>query len=321
MTQLVLHHYQGSPYAEKIRLILGYKGLSWRSVEISEIMPRPLLMPLTGGYRRSPVLQVGADVYCDTRRIASFLEAHAPHPTLFPPGSRGISELFSNWAEPRIFLSTGPVRLQTQEDIDGVFQERVSAEAFVADRTPFMAPALDVTQAPTLLPAAKDQVRSFLGTVAALLRDGRAFLAGDHASLADFSAYHTAWWLALPPRVDWVFEEFPEIVAWMDRVGAFGHGSMKSLSAEEALELARQSEPDQREGADAKDPAGRKPGDYVCVTADDYGRNTVEGRLVALGPEAVSILRQDAKAGTIVNHFPRIGFRVLNARAAQVAAA
>ena len=71
MPDLVLHHYLGSPYAEKIRCILGFKDLAWRSVEISPVMPRPLLMPLTGGYRRSPVLQVGADVYCDTRRIAA----------------------------------------------------------------------------------------------------------------------------------------------------------------------------------------------------------------------------------------------------------
>jgi hypothetical protein len=36
------------------------------------------------------VLQIGADVYCDTRRIAQRLEEYAPEPTLFPPGSRAI---------------------------------------------------------------------------------------------------------------------------------------------------------------------------------------------------------------------------------------
>ena len=73
MHDIILHHYPASPFAEKIRLILGAKGLSWRSVTIPWIMPKPDLMPLTGGYRRTPVLQIGADVYCDTALIAPLL--------------------------------------------------------------------------------------------------------------------------------------------------------------------------------------------------------------------------------------------------------
>ncbi len=313
MPEIILHHYLGSPYAEKIRSILGYKGLAWASVEISEVMPRPRLMPLTGGYRRSPVLQVGADVYCDTRRIALFLEEHTPEPTLFPRGSCALSELFSNWAEPRVFLSSGPVRLQTPEDVAGVFRGRVAVEDFIADRTLFMAPALDVIQAPALVAAAKDQVRSFFGTLASLLSDGRSFLAAGQPSLADFSAYHTAWWLLQPPRVTWVFDEFSEIEPWAERIARFGHGRKTDLSAEEAFELARLNEPGQREVVDALDPAGRKPGDWIRVSADDYGQDVVEGRLVALGPDVISILREDPEVGTIINHFPRIGFRVLGA--------
>ncbi|RZI55153.1 MAG: glutathione S-transferase family protein, partial [Pseudomonas sp.] len=70
MSELILHHYPTSLFAEKARLMLGFKGLSWRSVNIPSIMPKPDLMPLTGGYRKTPVLQVGADIYCDTALIA-----------------------------------------------------------------------------------------------------------------------------------------------------------------------------------------------------------------------------------------------------------
>jgi len=74
MNELILHHYPQSPFAEKARLMLGLKGLSWHSVLIPPVMPKPDLIALTGGYRRTPVLQVGADIYCDTALIARRLE-------------------------------------------------------------------------------------------------------------------------------------------------------------------------------------------------------------------------------------------------------
>jgi hypothetical protein len=62
VADLILHHYDEAPFAEKIRLVFGIKGLSWQSVIIPAALPKPDLMPLTGGYRRTPVLQIGADV-------------------------------------------------------------------------------------------------------------------------------------------------------------------------------------------------------------------------------------------------------------------
>src|SRR5271165_1090127 len=62
MTDIILHHYETSPYSEKVRLGLGLKGLAWASVEIPVIMPKPDLTALTGGYRKTPVLQIGADI-------------------------------------------------------------------------------------------------------------------------------------------------------------------------------------------------------------------------------------------------------------------
>ena len=84
MSQLILHHYPTSPFAEKIRLIFGYKKLAWHSVIIPRIMPKPDLTALTGGYRRTPVMQIGADIYCDTALIADLLEKIAPAPSLYP---------------------------------------------------------------------------------------------------------------------------------------------------------------------------------------------------------------------------------------------
>ena len=103
MSDLILHHYPTSPFSEKVRLILGYKQLSWQSVIIPRIMPKPDVLALTGGYRRTPFLQIGADIYCDTALICEVLEQRAPTPSLFPDGVKGVARVLAQWADGTLF--------------------------------------------------------------------------------------------------------------------------------------------------------------------------------------------------------------------------
>ena len=80
---IVLHHYDTSPFSEVLRLALGVKNADYWSVIIPNIAPKPLLTPLTGGYRKTPVLQIDADIYCDTAIAVAAIEA-LPGPSLFP---------------------------------------------------------------------------------------------------------------------------------------------------------------------------------------------------------------------------------------------
>ena len=48
MSEIILHHYDLSPYAEKIRLCLGLKDLAWRSVEAPMVMRHPAFYPPRG---------------------------------------------------------------------------------------------------------------------------------------------------------------------------------------------------------------------------------------------------------------------------------
>ena len=112
MEQVILHHYPMSPFAEKIRLILGFKGLNWSSVIIPNIMPKPDLVALTGGYRKTPVLQIGADIYCDTALIADVLEERAPSPTLYPSGVASASRILAQWADSTLFWTAIPFAMQ-----------------------------------------------------------------------------------------------------------------------------------------------------------------------------------------------------------------
>ena len=51
------------------------------------------------GYRRIPVLQDGADLWCDTRLIARELERRVPSLTLFQERTRGFADAIAWWAE------------------------------------------------------------------------------------------------------------------------------------------------------------------------------------------------------------------------------
>ena len=87
MTEPILHHYPVSPFAEKIRTMLGFKRLGWKSVQIPVVLPKHDVVALTGGYRKTPILQIGADIYCDTALIARVLERLA-----HPGDQRGVAE-------------------------------------------------------------------------------------------------------------------------------------------------------------------------------------------------------------------------------------
>ena len=93
MSDLILHHYPSSPFSEKVRLVLAYKQLAWKSVIMPSIMPKPDVQALTGGYRRAPVLQIGADLYCDSALICDVLEHLQPQPTLYPAAQKGFARV------------------------------------------------------------------------------------------------------------------------------------------------------------------------------------------------------------------------------------
>ncbi len=99
MAEIILHHYPESPFAEKIRAILGFKRLSYRSVSIPMMLPKPDVIALTGGYRRTPILQIGSDIYCDTALIVDVLERIQPEPTLCPQAHIASAGILAAWAD------------------------------------------------------------------------------------------------------------------------------------------------------------------------------------------------------------------------------
>ena len=304
---IILHHFDESPFSEKVRLVFGLKHIAWESVRIARIMPRPDLMPMTGGYRRTPVMQIGADIYCDTQIILRELERRFPEPTLFPRGCEGVASATAMWTDRSFFQST--VNL-----VFGTLADKVPPD-FIADREKLRGAKFDVAAMASAIPQMRDQFRAHVQWIEAQLGEKRNWMCGDQPSLTDINAYMNVWYLraSLPGEADRLLAEFANTRAWETRIRAVGHGQRREMSTAAALDIAAGATPQTAMLSDPNDPNGRKPGDRVEVMPDDYGRIKVSGEIVALSSEHIAIRRHDPRAGEVVVHFPRAGFTVLPA--------
>lgn len=308
MHELILHHYPTSPFAEKARLLLGFKQLSWRSVLIPAIMPKPELTALTGGYRKTPVLQVGADIYCDTALIARRLEEEKATPALFPEGQEFNVASFAQWADSLVFQHA--VSLVFQPESIAARFGRLPPEilkSFIADRSALFSGG----QASRLpLEQARHQWPVLMGRLQQQLeREEGDFLFGE-PSLADFAMAHPLWFLRGTPVTAPLVDEYPAVAAWLGRVLGFGHGSLSEMSGEEAVAVAYEATPAPLPDETLVDPNGFAAGQRVAIAATDYGVDPVEGELLFSGSEELILRREDPRAGILHVHFPRMGFRI-----------
>ena len=301
MSEIILHHYDMSPYAEKIRLALGRKALSWRSVQTPMVLPKPDHMELTGGYRRVPVLQIGADIYCDTHCIARELDRRYPDPPLSPTGEETIEHALSRWSE-----TTFMMVILAFFGVGGIFPPE-----FIEDRTKTMVPpGTDVGRTKHVLGTKLLQISANLDRLERLLSDGRAFLLGKEPCLADFSAYHTLMMLDRHELTAALLAPLRRVPAWMERVRAVGHGKRTNIAADEAIAVARAAKPVAFEGKPAL-PQGIALGQKVVVFADEYGSGTVVGTLAPSDLHEIAVRREGPRVGEVVVHFPREDYGVM----------
>lgn len=302
MSEIVFHHYWTSPFSEKVRLVFGMKGLAWRSVEQPSIMPKPHLTPLTGGYRKIPVMQIGADVYCDSQIILAELERRFPGPQTAPPS--GLSGGLAFWADRIFFMASVPL-------IFGALGDKVDP-AFVKDREALSGRPFDPAQMQAAVPLMREQWRAHAAFIEAALAAQGDFVGGA-PGLDDAHAYMNVWFLSTftPGESEPLLREFPRVRDWAARLKAIGHGAPAPMTPEDALAVAKSATSQAAERADPFEPNGLVPGMAVTVMADDYGRDPIAGTLVSSSSTHIAIRRSDPAVGEVVVHFPRAGFWVL----------
>jgi glutathione S-transferase len=311
MNELILHHYPVSPYAEKVRAMLGFKGLAWQSVIIPMVMPKPDVVALTGGYRRTPILQIGADIYCDTALIARVLDRVAPAPTFYPYGDSFANRAMAHFADGVMFNLSVPIG----------FQPGGMIKLFLPDATPeflagFAKDRAAMRQGGTVrrgpLAECRANMVHVLRRIEAQLGN-HPFLLGASPSECDFSLYHVLWpvWRVAAARP--LLEPFPKTLAFIERMAAFGQGKPAEITSGKAIEIAKKARPAAIAHPQALETDGIALGDTVQVMPVDYALDPVKGELLDCSAEQISVRRTDPRGGTVVVHFPRFGFQLQRA--------
>ena len=292
-----------SPFAEKVRLMLGYKQLPWRSVLIPPVMPKPDVVALTGGYRKTPILQIGADVYCDTALIARVLEARQPQPHAVPGRARRWP---CRWRSgPTARCSAAAVSWAMQPaGVAAILGEQPPEvlKAFAADRAAMRAHA----PRPTLADATA-QLKQHLSGIAAQLQQGGPWLFGAAPSIADFSVGHCLWFIRLARPVAHLLDDYPPIGPWLDRLFALGQPRRtRDGAAAEALAVRRRG----HRACDRRSSPGLgfEAGQAVTVAATDYGVDPVAGTLGGSEPDGVGAAPQRCPRRHGARAFPAFRF-------------
>ncbi|MFH1516861.1 MAG: glutathione S-transferase [Pseudomonadota bacterium] len=309
---IILHEYPTSPFAEKVRLALKLKNLAYSRVEIPVIMPRPDLMPLTGGYRRTPVMQIGADIYCDTAIILRELESRFATVSLRTSGHEGLSQMVAGWTDARWFQSSVAV----------IFGERGDSvpEDFKKDREQLSGRPFDTDAMKRIAPMMRDQWRARLMLLEERLQAGKGagagiYLVGAKPGLVDVHAYMNPWFMMtnVPDFAKECLESAPLTQAWYDRLTETEGQEPETITSSDALAISRGAAPRLVSATTLNEPQGFLPGDRVAVAPDDYGQVWVEGELVHADPQRLILQRTSPEAETIHVHFPRAGFLVRRA--------
>jgi len=298
---MILHHYENSPFAEKIRLMFGYTNSQWCSLISPAWPPRPNVDPLSGGYRRIPIAQVGADVFCDSSLIAEEIAMQAGQPSLDPGNVNGdAAELMSQVEGDGFFAaitSLSPAKLlgtmlrnfgplgtyRFVKDRSGIFKGGNAKAKSAADAKLLMAEIFE----------ALEQTLS-----------AQDWIGGAAPSAADFAVYHPIWLrLSCMGKIPKTCVKTRE---WYGRVEKFGHGQRQEITQAEAFETAQSSTPRPLPPGSADTTI--ELGTQVSVQPEDYGVVAVTGALVHAGSDRIIVARQTKNFGTLHVHFPRRGY-------------
>ncbi len=271
-------------------------------------MPKPDLVALTGGYRKTPVLQQGNHIYCDTRLIARVIDNQSPHESVYPEALSLTANTIAQWADQQLFsiavaLAFSPAGFAAFSQ--GVPEKFV--DAFLIERAKMREGATGLSmEADTALAL----LTIYLQQMNQQLQKKGPYLCGEPLTIADLSVYHCLWFINNNDGVRPLLEGYEQIQTWQKTMSSIGHGSTTMLDAEAAINIAKSADKAVFSNEDFVTVGAIAQGTEVSITPTDYGIVPVVGELVVSKVDELAIKRIDERAGEVYVHFPRLGYKV-----------
>ena len=301
----IFHHYPQSPIAEKIRITFGIMGMEWQSVQIPRIPPKPLLMPLTGGYRRTPVLQLGADIFCDSQTIAWQLGLQNSNAPAYQLSNKSLELILGSFGEAILFSLSVRVVLTNSMG--------KAPEEFIKDRgSLYFEPGWTVEEMKNSLPSILLQLQAAFDLINHHLLENGPFINGDIPSYSDAVVQHCVWFLCgrWEGGIDFI-KPFDAVCKQREAIASLGHGISHDISAEQALETATKNIPNAPMGINCKFTGGLRRGQRVKIRPN--GRTSdpdVIGALRYLDETVIIIDYEHEETGQVAIHFPVLGYQI-----------
>jgi glutathione S-transferase len=192
---LELYQWELSQYSEKVRLILDFKGLDYRKIEITPGIGQVELFRLTG-QKQVPVLKAGNKYIADSTEIAKYLDLEYPERPLIPkdPKQKGLCLLIEEWADESIGIK-GRKAL-----FSAISQDQNFRKSLLPTSTPDVLKTLvggvptdlltvlgfGVGYSPDVIKSAIADLKQDLEALTLLLADS-PYLTGDEPTLADLA--------------------------------------------------------------------------------------------------------------------------------------
>lgn len=203
---LELYQFELSQYSEKVRLILDYKGLAYRKIEVTPGVGQLEVFQLSG-QRKLPVLKDGDTVISDSTAIAMYLDRKYPDMPLIPtdPKERGLCLLIEEWADESIGVKSRKVLYGAMSQ-SPTFRTSVlpnTTPDFLKTLVGAVPPEVleilgtGVGASPDAVKDARDALKQDLEALSLLLLDS-PYLVGNQPSLADFAVAGVSLLLKFP---------------------------------------------------------------------------------------------------------------------------
>ncbi len=208
MAQLNLYQYPISPFTEKVRRVLTYKGLAWNPIDC-HYEDKTNLLAITGGkWTRVPVAEWNGEVVWNSADIIKWIDAKVPERRVIPEGALGLCEIIDHFADNTLFAPILMLTIPDLLDAAGDAKLKANREKLIGMTTAKMREGA----APS-----REALAGFARMIDHQLR-GNEFFLGSSFTMADASLYHPFFFLALNPANFALVKDFPNLMRWYERV-------------------------------------------------------------------------------------------------------